>query len=663
MTRTTPRRGSRSHSPVRRARSRAFLLALAAVGFLIGLFPFSPASAQDAKDTNTGPTVAINRVDATGGKVRVGGWVTGGAPSDLRLTVGGKSVTPESASLNSAAGRSSDVMVVLDNATALGNATVQLSKKALEPLMPGAGSVNNLGVISVGHAPTVEQGLTDSADAVRRSLIGVIPDGTSQTWAGVRRAAEMLEDGGPNSDGAVVLIAASPMGTSDGGVAAATSALQRAGVEFHVIGLEAGADLGELSQVVADTGGTFRVVANDEEIAGAVTDLSTLISGRFTVTTSDASTGKLTPLTLTLGKSKAEVAFVPGALRTGATALAPAVATGGGISGVFASPIFKWLAVLLIAGAAVTLFWTVVSLALPDETNLVERLEVYEDPYGEKVDRFEMPDESHATVPIIRKAVELTGDIANKRGLTERLEFKLEQANVPLRAAEGMFFAGASSLVLLLVVTFLTRNILTGILFAALAIAVPKVMLDMRVKRRKKAFVAQLPDMLTLLAGTLRAGYSISQGFESVSKEIPDPMGRELRRVVSEARLGRSLEEALESVAERMESDDFAWAVMAIRIQREVGGNLAELLLTVAETMTQRERLRRDVLTLTAEGRISAIIIGFLPPALAAVMYVMNPTYIKTLFSPGLGYMLIGLAMLAMGIGFAWMKKTVTIEV
>ena len=140
-------------------------------------------------------------------------------------------------------------------------------------------------------------------------------------------------------------------------------------------------------------------------------------------------------------------------------------------------------------------------------------------------------------------------------------------------------------------------------------------------------------------------------------------MGRELRRVVTETRLGRSLEESLEAVAERMDSADFEWAVMAIRIQREVGGNLAELLSTVAETMTQRERLRREVSTLTAEGKMSAIIIGLLPPGLAVVMWVMNPAYISELFQPGLGYMLLGVAVLMMGIGFAWMKKTITIEV
>jgi len=168
--------------------------------------------------------------------------------------------------------------------------------------------------------------------------------------------------------------------------------------------------------------------------------------------------------------------------------------------------------------------------------------------------------------------------------------------------------------------------------------------------------------MLQLLAGTLRAGYSIGQGFEAVSGEIDEPMGKELRRAVTEARLGRPLDEALEAVAFRMDSEDFGWAVMAIRIQREVGGNLAELLMTVSDTMVQRERLRRDVASLTAEGRMSAIILGLLPPGLGMAMFAMNREYISKLFS-GTGLILLVASIFMMLIGFVWMKKTITIEV
>jgi tight adherence protein B len=172
-----------------------------------------------------------------------------------------------------------------------------------------------------------------------------------------------------------------------------------------------------------------------------------------------------------------------------------------------------------------------------------------------------------------------------------------------------------------------------------------------------------VPDTLQLLSGTLRAGYSLPQGMEVVSREIADPMGVELRRAMTEARLGRELEECLGNVAERMGSPDFAWAVMAIGIQREVGGNLNELLTSVADTMIARDRLRREVSALTAEGRMSAGILSFLPPGLGLVMWIMNPGYISVLFTELIGNIFLGLGTVSALVGLAWMKKVITIDV
>src|SRR6185295_15409308 len=183
-------------------------------------------------------------------------------------------------------------------------------------------------------------------------------------------------------------------------------------------------------------------------------------------------------------------------------------------------------------------------------------------------------------------------------------------------------------------------------ILGAIAALLPPAVVSFLANRRRKTFVSQLPDTLQLLSGTLRAGYSLMQGVEAVSQEVENPMGQELRRVVTESRLGRPLEESLDGVAERMASPDFAWAVMAIRIQREVGGNLSELLLTVADTMTQRERLRRDVAALTAEGRMSAIVLGLLPVAIGFVMYSINPDYMRVLFEESVGKLMLGGALL-----------------
>ena len=130
-----------------------------------------------------------------------------------------------------------------------------------------------------------------------------------------------------------------------------------------------------------------------------------------------------------------------------------------------------------------------------------------------------------------------------------------------------------------------------------------------------------------------------------------------------EARLGRPLEVALDDSAKRAHIPDYDWVVMAIGIQREVGGNLAELLMTVAETMTERERLRRDVNALTAEGKVSAIVLGILPVGLGLFIYSANPGYMDPLFEETLGKILLGGSVLLAFFGFWWMKKTIEIDV
>ncbi len=161
----------------------------------------------------------------------------------------------------------------------------------------------------------------------------------------------------------------------------------------------------------------------------------------------------------------------------------------------------------------------------------------------------------------------------------------------------------------------------------------------------------------------MRAGFSFAQGLEAVADEATEPSRRELQRVFTESRLGRPIEDSLEESADRMQSVDLMWAVMAIRIQREVGGNLAELLDTVAKTMTQREQLKGEILSLTAEGRMSAWVLGIFPPAFAVVLYVIQPDYMSLLFSSALGIMAVGVSTVMAGFGFFWLRKIMTIEV
>jgi tight adherence protein B len=176
-------------------------------------------------------------------------------------------------------------------------------------------------------------------------------------------------------------------------------------------------------------------------------------------------------------------------------------------------------------------------------------------------------------------------------------------------------------------------------------------------------FLSQLPDVLQLLSGSLQAGYGFMQAIDTVAKEATPPASTEFSRVLTESRLGMPVEDALNSMAERVGGEDFRWVVLAINIQRQVGGNLAALLSTVANTLREREMVRRQIKVLSAEGRLSAIILVALPFVLAGYISIVNPGYINQLFKATVGKIMITGGIVLMGIGMLWMRKIIKIDV
>jgi len=272
-------------------------------------------------------------------------------------------------------------------------------------------------------------------------------------------------------------------------------------------------------------------------------------------------------------------------------------------------------------------------------------------------------DDAYDGSPMLRRAIEVTANLAERRGLLGSVERSLRAADIPMRPAEVLFAYGIVAVVVPVVSVLLLRSSMLIFLSFFVFVALPPLALKFMVKRRRKKFVGQLPDTLTTLAGSLRAGRSLGQALEALAREMPAPMGRELREIVAEVRLGRPLNDALDDAVERLGSPDFRWAVLAIQIQAEVGGNLAELLNRVAETMRSRSRLRGEVKALTAEGRASAGMLVVMPPALGMVMYGVNPDYMRPMFTETAGHIMLGISLVMIVLGFFWMKKVVTIDV
>lgn len=254
-------------------------------------------------------------------------------------------------------------------------------------------------------------------------------------------------------------------------------------------------------------------------------------------------------------------------------------------------------------------------------------------------------------------AVGLAGTVV-KGDFEDRLTKRLAGAGSSLKPAEWLLLHAAIAAGSAFVGLVLMGGLLMVLAFIAGAL-LPWWWLKRKHAKRLAAFNAQLAETLTLMAGGLSAGLSLPQAVDTVVREGHQPMAGELGRALIEQRLGIPIEETLENVAERMESEDFSWVVMAIRIQREVGGNLAELLNTVSETLRDREYLRRQVRVLSAEGRFSGYVLTGLPIMLFIYMLLFKGEFVEPLYTTGTGYILLGVAVLMLvGGGFTMSRLT-----
>ncbi len=643
-------------------RSLRWLAGLAVVGASLGLLAAPAALAQSQAPANS--PVVVRAVDSTDPQHVALTFTCECLAADLaKASVAeeghvNKSKAPERLSdLNGAA-----TMLVIDASATTSTGILDDFKKAAKAFVAERQGTDVIGIVSTAKLPALRAGFTRDAGALNAAIDSIQANSEGGLWAGVLRSANMLGDRAVSLPSIVIMTDGNPGVPLSAEVRAAVLA---AGATVYVYAADTGSLVVEdFQRVVAETKGRYVSGKTIDGAAGPVDGFAKSVGAAYQIVFASNADRGLNNVTVTVGNSSTTASYVSGSVQIGAATLVEQLPVGeGGIS------FLRWLRgdmgkAIGIAGgvvAAALVAYAVAQLMVKDKSTLSSVLEPYSEGYGG--DESDGEPHSAAQTALIQRAVAFTSQLAERQGLLTKVEVALERADLPLRAAEALFFYIASAALLAVLVLVVSASPLMTLGALILLLMLPPAVLSYLAKRRKKKFLSQLPDTLQLLSGTLRAGYSMMQGVEAVSQEVEDPMGRELRRVVTESRLGRPLEESLEASAERMESPDFAWAVMAIRIQREVGGNLSELLLTVAETMTHRERLRRDINALTAEGRVSAIVLAILPVGLGLVMYAINPDYMKVLFEETSGkFALVGAILLAFA-GFWWMKKVIEIEV
>jgi tight adherence protein B len=520
-----------------------------------------------------------------------------------------------------------------------------------------------VGVVTFDDEPQTVLEPTQDRAAAEAAVSDLQMNADTALYGGVQAAVTLT-----GSEGARQVLLLSDGEDSVGGDLAATvQTLQDAGVRLDAVALDEDSPATALGQLAAAGGGEV-VAADPDSLTAVFSEQAQAIAAQLVldVEVPAGVDGATAALAVTVGSAAGPLtasAEAPlGELASAATADAAPLAAAPA-SDSFAIPAWG-----LYVGLAVCALGLVAVLVLavprrPAALSPAERVTTYAETVSATRPSAPAPTKGGED-PFATTKAAATNVLQRNQGLEARIAERLEGAGSALKPAEWLLVhLGVFFVVGLLGLLLGGGSIVVGLLFLAIGAVAPWVYLGMRRTRRREAFNAALPDTLQLLSSSLAAGLSLAQGCDTVSREGRDPVAGEFKRVLVETRLGVDLDVALADVAERYDSKDFRWVVMAIRIQREVGGNLAELLDTVAATMREREYLRRQVDSLAAEGKLSAWIIGGLPPAFLLYLVLTQRDYVMPMFTDPRGWVMLGLAGVLLGTGVFWMSRLVKVEV
>ena len=297
-----------------------------------------------------------------------------------------------------------------------------------------------------------------------------------------------------------------------------------------------------------------------------------------------------------------------------------------------------WLAVLLV-GAGLSMMATgVLGRVYRREEQLAQILDL---PWGEQ--DVELQAVTQRRSPIVENTVGAASALVDSFDAKGALLAKLERSRVPMRPGEFVVVTIAGGIIAGAVIAAATSTVWLGVLGVLAAPFVARVYLDRRIRKRHQRFEEQFPEALTLIASSLSAGHTFLRSIQMMTQEAGGPLAEEFGRVVSETELGDPLLDSLQRMADRLDIRDVDWVVQAIRIQQTVGGKLADLLHTLADFIRAREEIRREIDVLTAEGRVSAFVLGGMPVGLLGFISVVNPGYMEPMYQ-GWGWVWLGVA-------------------
>lgn len=656
-----------STRPVRRVRG---LLVAALLALVTLVVVAAPSGAQQS-----GPDIEVTGTDLTDFPtvrltVALAPSVASGelGADDLQIAENG---TPLETQVTPLRDETVSVLLAIDTSGSIrGEGLAQAKVAALELLdvLPDTASV---GVIGFGSdAEVVSEPTTDRGET-RAAIVGLEAQGGTALYDAVVLAGQQARSSDADRH-AILVLSDGADSESEEDLESASAALDEGIDNFYVVSLQTAETDDDALGALADAAGGRVVAAQDPDaLAATYVDLGQRIVNQYAVvftSTTEEPTG-----TYEIGVDGTDATggielALPGrgAAAGGddevATPRDVGVLTSEADPGPLQQTWVMWLGALLVA-AAVTIALVV---AVPSDggtgaVQYTKRRLRGRSLATDAVDEDEGSGAERAFEGLRDAATRVATRAVERTESTGRIDAALDRAGIIMRAGEYVVVVAAVA-----IGAGIVLYLLLGIVGLAIGVLVPVfgsgAFLRFKASRRNAKFADQLSDALMIMSGSLRSGFGIGQAIDTVGEEMEDPLGSEMRRAILETRLGRDVEDALQGVADRVQNEDFEWVIDAMRINRQVGGDLAQILDQVGETIRARNRLKRQVSALTAEGRISALVLGLLPVVMALVLYSSNPDYMDPLFSRTIGLVMLGVSVGLLLAGAFWLKKLIDIE-
>ena len=551
-----------------------------------------------------------------------------------------------------------DVVLAIDASGSMVGAPMEAAKEAASDFVGGLPENVRVGIVSFADEAEVALRLTGDHDRALEVIDGLEAIGETALFDGVARAAGLFGGGALRN---IVLLSDGADTVSSADLQGALASVKSSKAAVYSVGLESGEfDASALKRLASSSDGRYST-AGTARLADLYSGLAEEISNQFVVTyeSTAAEGGEVEIQLAAAGGTDTTLVLAP---EGEVEPVDPAPAQPSVVER--PDPLLSGTVGLVIAVGAVFAAIFLIALMFLGSSARKRRDDELARRMAATPDRpFEEAEDRGAVDWIPDPFIELGDRAARLGGAGAKIDARLERAGIEMRTGEFMALSLLAAAFGVLMGFLLLPKPIFIILLALVVGAAPWLVVSIRAARRMKKLQDQLVDILMILASSLRAGHSFLQAIDAVSREVGEPGAREFSRLIAEIRLGRDVDDALFALAERIDSEDFKWAVIAVSIQREVGGNLAEVLDTVADTIRDRQNIRRQIDVLSAEGKLSVYVLAALPILVTLYMTIVNPDYIGLLFTTRIGIVMLVVAGALITLGVFWMTKVVKIDV